>query len=105
MADFAIVAKGGLSWLSIVTSPQFVCDVTQTWGTGIVMSYSSIVLARANWRKSDLHYWITTVNINFSPPGIHGLECKKSYETPYDATGPLWVIQIFYSNPEKFDTV
>ena len=23
------------------------------------------------------HYWITTVNIDFSPPGIHGLACTK----------------------------
>ena len=31
-------------------------------------SYSSIVLARAYWRKGDRHYWITTVNIDFSSP-------------------------------------
>ena len=36
-----------------------------------------IVLACTNWCKGDLHYWITTVNIDFSPPGIHGLACKK----------------------------
>ena len=41
------------------------------------MSYSSIVLARANWCKGDLHQWITAVNIDISPPGIHGLACKK----------------------------
>ena len=45
--------------------------------TGIVTSYLSIVLARADWRKCNLHQWITTVNIDFSPPGIHGLACKK----------------------------
>ena len=39
--------------------------------------HSSIVLALANWHKGDLHEWITTVNINFSPPGINSLECKK----------------------------
>ena len=27
--------------------------------------------------QNDLHYWITTVNIDFSPPGIHGLACKN----------------------------
>ena len=27
--------------------------------------------------KGDLHYWITAVNIDFSPSGIHGLACKK----------------------------
>ena len=77
IADFAIVAKDGLFWLSIVTSPQLICDVTRTWSTVIVTSYSSIVLARENCRKGDLHWWITTVNIDFSQPGIHGLACKK----------------------------
>ena len=52
---FAIVAKESLFWLNIVTSSQLICDVTGTRGTGIVTSYSSIVLARANWRKGDLH--------------------------------------------------
>ena len=28
IADFAIVAKDSLFWLSIVTSPQLICDVT-----------------------------------------------------------------------------
>ena len=55
IADFAIVAKDGLVWFSIVTSLQLICDVTRTRVTGIVTSYSSIVLARANWRKSNLH--------------------------------------------------
>ena len=55
IADFAIVVKDGLFWFSIVTSPQFICDVRRTRVTGIVTSYSSIVLARANWRKGDLH--------------------------------------------------
>ena len=44
IADFAIVAKDGLFWLSIVTSPQLICDVTRTLGTSIVTSYSSVVL-------------------------------------------------------------
>ena len=52
---FAIVAGDGLFWRNIVTSSQLICDVTRTRGTGIVTSYSSIVLARANWRKGDLH--------------------------------------------------
>ena len=30
-ADFAIVAKDGLFWLNIVTSPQLICDVPRTW--------------------------------------------------------------------------
>ena len=32
----AIVAKDGIFWLSIVTSPQLICDVTRMWGTGIM---------------------------------------------------------------------
>ena len=53
ITDFDVVAKDGLFWLSIVTSPQLICDVTQTCDTDIVTSYLSIVLARANWH--DLH--------------------------------------------------
>ena len=75
---FAIVAKDGLFRLSIVTSPQWICDVMRMWRSGIVTSYWSIVPARANWRKVDLHKWITTVNIDFSLPGIHNLACKKA---------------------------
>ena len=78
IVHFAIVTKDGLFWLSIVTSPQLICEVTQTRGNSIVTSYSSIPLARANWHKGDLHWWITTVNIDSSSPGIHGLACKKS---------------------------
>ena len=55
IADFAIVAKDGLFWLTIVTSPLLICDVTRTTDTGIVTSYSLIVMARANWHKDDLH--------------------------------------------------
>ena len=55
IAHFVIVASDGLFWLNIVTSSQLICDVTRMRGTGIVTSYSSIVLARANWRKGDLH--------------------------------------------------
>ena len=73
IADIAIVAKDSLFWRSIVTSPQLICDITRTRVTGIVMSYSSFVLACLNWHKDDLHKWITTVNIAFSPPGIQGL--------------------------------
>ena len=55
IADFAIVAKDSLFWSSIVTSPQLVFDVTRMLDNAIVTSYSSIVLARANWHKCDLH--------------------------------------------------
>ena len=78
IVHFAIVTNDGVFWLSIVTSPQLICDVTWTPGTSIVTSYSSIVLARADWRKRDLYWWITTVNINYSPLGIHALSCKKT---------------------------
>ena len=65
--------------LSIVTSPQLICDFTRTRVTGIMTSYLLIVLERPNWGKDDLHKWITTVNISFSPPGIHDLACKKTW--------------------------
>ena len=55
IADFAVVAMDSLFWFSIVTSPPLICDVTRMQDTSIVTSYSSIVLARANWRKGDLH--------------------------------------------------
>ena len=74
ITDFAIVVKDGIFWLSTVTSPQLICDVMRTWGTGIVTSYSSIVRARTNWRKDDLHLWMTT---DFWPSGIRGLACKN----------------------------
>ena len=39
VADFAIVAKDDPFWLSIVMSPQLICDITRTWGTGNVTLY------------------------------------------------------------------
>ena len=55
IVDFAIVARDGLFWFSIVTSLQLFCDITRTRVTGIVTSYSLIVLACANWHKGDLN--------------------------------------------------
>ena len=52
VANFTIVAKDGLFWFSIVMSLQLICDVTRMRVTGIVTSFSSIVLSRANWRKA-----------------------------------------------------
>ena len=49
------VAKNGLFCPRIVTREQLICDVTRTWGTGIVTSYSSIDVARANCHRGDLH--------------------------------------------------
>ena len=46
IVHFAVVAKEDLFWLSIVTSPQLICDGTRTRGISIVTSYSPIVLAR-----------------------------------------------------------
>ena len=51
---FAIVSKDGLFWLSIVTSPQLICDVTRNCEV-------------ISWGKGDLHRWITAVNIDFAP--------------------------------------
>ena len=58
IADFAIVAKDSLFWFSIVTSPQLICDVTRMYDTGIVTSYSSIVLALEN--NSREYRYLTT---------------------------------------------
>ena len=41
ITDFAIVAKDGLFWLSIVTSAQLICDVPQNvgyWHCDIIMT-------------------------------------------------------------------
>ena len=64
-------------WLTIVTSPQLICDVTRRRGTDIFKSYSSIFLARANWRKGHFHWWISTVNIDFLSPSNHDLTYKN----------------------------
>ena len=83
-ANKTIIARSLISPLfsdvldSIVTPSWLICDVTRTRGISIVTSYSSIVFSRANWHKSVLHLWITTLNIDFSPPGIHGLACKNT---------------------------
>ena len=55
ITHFTIDAKEGVFWINIVTSSQLICDIMRMRGTGIVTSYSSIVLARANWRKGNLH--------------------------------------------------
>ena len=51
ITHFAIITKDGLF---IVMSPELICVITQTWGTGIVTSYLLIVLACANWPKGNL---------------------------------------------------
>ena len=56
-----------------------ICGVTRTRVTGVVTSYSSIVLAGANWHKGNLHQRITNVNIDFPSSGNHSLACKKVY--------------------------
>ena len=43
---------------------------------GIVKSYSTSVLARANWCNIYIHLWITTVNIDVPLLGFHGVICK-----------------------------
>ena len=53
--SFAIVAKDGVFWLSIVMSTQEICDVVWTRGTVVVTSHSSIVHAHTNWHKGRLH--------------------------------------------------
>ena len=77
---------------------QLIGDVTRTWVTGTTMPSLSIVLARANWRKGDLHQRITTVNIDFSPRGIHGLTCKKSVFFAYQRCSHCVFIWILIRN-------
>ena len=94
IADFAIVAKGGLFWLCIVMLSQLICDAARTLSDVIVTSYTSIILARANWCKGDFHSWITAVNIDFSPPDIHGLACNKLYSYIYKYISSFLLYQI-----------
>ena len=77
-----------------MTSPPLVCDVSRTRDTGIVTSYSSIVLTCSNWRKSDLHLWITTVNTEFTLLDIHGSACwcftPHIHAGCFSYIGPKW---------------
>ena len=67
IAHFAIIYYSDLEmWRHHNSS----CNVTQTRGTGIVTSFSSIVFDRVYWRKSYLHRWVTTVKIDFPTPGL-----------------------------------
>ena len=77
-----------------MTSPQLICDVTRTRGISIVTSYSSICLARANWRKCNRHQWTTTVNINRSSTRIHGSVCTRSNKSFgwYQFEAQLWLL-------------
>ena len=51
MAHFTIVPMDGLFLPGIMKSPEFTCDITQIRGTGIVISYLSIVPAHINLHK------------------------------------------------------
>ena len=52
---FPIFAKDGLFDLALWRHHSSTCNVTRTRGYGIATSHSSIVLARINWCKGDLH--------------------------------------------------
>ena len=71
-AHLTIVAKDSISFWR-----HHSWSVTSIEREVIVTSYSTIVFARANWRKGDLHLWVTTVSIDFSPPNIHDLAWRK----------------------------
>ena len=47
-----LLPRAAFFWPSIMTSPQLICDIMRTRNTGIVTSYLSIVIARANWRRA-----------------------------------------------------
>ena len=68
IAHLAIVTKDGAFCLSVFTSLKFICDVIRPEGTGIVQSYSSIILVPtlAQKRSSLMN---NSVDIDFSPPG------------------------------------
>ena len=75
--------------LSIVTSPQLICDVTRTRDTSIVTSYSSIALARANWRSSLLnnsreYRFRTTQYSRLSVQEIMSLDGWECYHLVYE---------------------
>ena len=55
ITDFATFAKNGLFDLALWRHHSSICDVTRTRGTGIVMSYLSIVLAHTHWHEGDHH--------------------------------------------------
>ena len=97
IAYLFIVAKDGVFWLSIAKSPQLICDVRRTIGTSIMRSYSSIVLARANWRKGDLRKWTTTANIDFSPPVFTAWRVTKhNYNTLFTQYQPfIYITNVF----------
>ena len=65
--------RGRFFWLSIVSSPQLICDVTLTRATGIVTSYSSIVLVHANCMvqkryslvNNNHEYWFLTTRYSW----------------------------------------
>ena len=73
IAYFAIFAKDGLFWLSIVASSQFnlfrPANARYWHCDGIFVDCS----CTRKLSSSDLHWWITIVNIDFPQPGIHGL--------------------------------
>ena len=79
IVHFAIVAKEDFSELTLwchhswsVTSRE--CKVLALW-----RHIRRLFLHAQIWCKCDLHQWITTVNIDFSPPSIHSLACKTLF--------------------------
>ena len=48
--------------------------MTSCNSTGVAASYSPIVLARVNWYKVDIRWWISIENIDTLPSGIQGVQ-------------------------------
>ena len=51
--------------------------IMQMWGTLIVMSSSLMFFLHENWQKIDIHWLISTTNIDNLPRIIHFVACEK----------------------------
>ena len=74
--DFAIVAEDGLFWLSIVTTPQLIYDVTRTlcWHCDVIFVDCSCTCKLAGRRSSQVN---NSHEYRFLT-SIHSLACKKN---------------------------
>ena len=73
-AHFANFAKDGLFDRNVSTVQCVMPSERQ------LVSYSSIIVTRANWSKRRPSLVNKTVDIDFPPPGIHGLARKRSQQ-------------------------
>ena len=55
-----------------------VCYFT-LWGTGIVMSSSTIVSACGIWQTVDIHWWTSSINIDLPSSKMYSVACKNNF--------------------------